>query len=484
MSFKFVSTLALSALLLSVLLLTSGCKPKTNATYRAALRYIPNSADPYSSEIDTDDFIMIQLYYPLFQRTEDGTLNSEFLDLAKTRSEDSSFKHFLFCLKDDAKYSDGSLIQPSDLLHSLHEAHHRQEILPQAEAIESEGNCVRVSLKSNDPRYFEKLTGIASTVTSQKTSMMGFPLGLGPYHVAFHSPDRLLLEANPGRVSGSFNSIEYVKFKDVAGDFAAGVFDFNHTAQVTLPAALEKNFQRVSRPFFKSYALVVNYPDPILRKRLSSCFPTKEFLPLIGIPLKKIPGFLPSGIQGADAVTPPEEKLGQPFCKEMSTTPITFLNYRPELSGVLKPFFKSYAGKLPIPIRYKDGNIDDLARMIFHEDRTVAVVGFDSSTSDSSAYAEASTFFESFIRTARAERLITNPIEELAKIVRSAARTSDSSLKSETYRKGHQVLLDSGYVVPLGQLDMDQFYPKSIRHIVWSDRISGFPDISKMETTE
>jgi hypothetical protein len=484
MSSKLVPSLIVRVVPLALLLLASACKPKTETTYRASLRYIPTSADPYTSEIDTDNFIMIQLYYPLFRRDEDGTLTSEFLDLSKSRAEDSSFRRFVLCLKDNVKYSDGSAITTADLLHSLHEAHHRQEILSQAESLKSEGSCVNVSLKSSDPRYFEKLTGIASTVTSQSTSVMGFPLGLGPYHVALHSADRLLLEANPGRVTGSFKAIEYVKLKDVAADFAAGVFDFNHAAQVTIPADLEKGFQRVSRPFFKSYALVVNYPDSTLRKRFVSCFPTTEFLPLVGIPLKKIPGFLPSGIQGSDSVTLPKKNETPSYCKEASVAPITFLNYRPELNDVLKAFFKAHAGKLPIPIHYENGTIDDLAKKIFHEDRSVAVVGFDSSTSDSSAYAEASTFFESFIRTARAERLVSDPIPELAEIVRSAAQTTDSSLKSETYRKGHQVLLDSGYVIPLGQLDMDQLYPKSIKHIVWSDRISGFPDISQMEAKE
>lgn len=229
---------------------------------------------------------------------------------------------------------------------------------------------------------------------------------------------------------------------------------------------------------------MVNYPDPVLRKRFAGCFPTAEILPLLGIPLKAIPGFLPAGIQGSDGVTPLAQSTAHARCSEASKTPITFINYRPELSGTLRAFFKRYAGKLPIPVRYEDGTLNDLVRKVFHEDRMMAVIGFDSSTSDSSAYAEAATFFESFIRTERGERLISKPIPELAELVRTAAQTSDSSLKAETYRKGHQVLLDSGYVIPLGQLDMGQLYPKSIRHIVWSDRISGFPDISQMEAIE
>ena len=58
---KFVPSLILHIVPLVLLTLASACKPRPEAIYRASLRYIPTSADPYTSEIDTDNFIMIQL---------------------------------------------------------------------------------------------------------------------------------------------------------------------------------------------------------------------------------------------------------------------------------------------------------------------------------------------------------------------------------------------------------------------------------------
>jgi MarR-like DNA-binding transcriptional regulator SgrR of sgrS sRNA len=450
-------------------------------TYRVALRHIPRTVDPYSTQVNTNHFIALQLYYPLFQRSPDGGLASEFLDSSLTKAEDSSFEKFLLCIKKEIRFSDGRTIALSDLAHSLTEAHRRQEMLPLIKSIEPAANCVKITLKKPDPRYFEKLTGVASTVTSASRSFGGFPIGLGPYRVKARSEDQVVLEATPGRVKGSFKVIEFRRFRDVLSDYADGVMDFNHTGQVTIPDEIEKNFQRVSRPFFKSYALIVNFPDRDLRRRFANCFPAEQLRTSLAMPLKSTPGFLPTGIQGSDQVTPLPRTTSRAVCTPKSDQTITFFNYRPELRLDLQRLLAEKGPNLPIRLHYQEGSLDELARRIFQDDKLAAVIGFDSSTSNSSAYAEAATFFESFMREARSERVISKPIPGLAELVRKAAQTSDAQIKSETYRKAHQLLLDSGYVIPLGQLDAEQFYPKTIRNIVWSDRISGFPDISLLE---
>ncbi len=457
---------------------------ESKSVYRAALRYIPETTNPHTSQINTDHFIALQLYYPLFQHSSDGSLTSEFLDLKSTRAADSNFKKFSLCLRDDARFSDGTGIATGDLEYSLREAHQRQELLPAVEQIMSSQKCVQVTLKKSDPRYFDKLTGIASTVTSPTRSSGGFPLGLGAYHIASHAPDRLTLEANPGRVQGNFKTIEFRKFTDFSKDYSNGVFDFNHTGQVVIPASVEHEFQRISRPFFKSYAVVVNYPVEALRKRFSECFPAEKLLSLLALSLKPTEGFLPSGLQGSDGVKTHLTKERKENCSPvLSSRNMTFLNYRPELNDTLRDFMKTAQSELPIPLHYEYGTIDDLVKKMFHDDKIAAVIGFDSSTSDSSAYAETATFFESFIREQRSERLITQPVVGLANLVKTAAQATDPSTKSEIYRKAHQLLLDSGYVIPLGQLDTAQHYPKWVRNISWSDQISGFPNIALMEST-
>jgi ABC-type transport system substrate-binding protein len=468
----------------AILSLLSCSHQESRSVYRAALRYIPETTNPHTSQINTDNFIALQLYYPLFQHSADGSLTSEFLDLKLTRAADSSFKKFSLCLRDDARFSDGTAIAMSDLQYSLQEAHQRQELLPAVEQIRPSQRCVQVTLKKSDPRYFDKLTGIASTVTSPTRSAGGFPLGLGAYHIASHTPDRLTLEANPGRVLGSFRTIEFHKFTDFSKDYANGVFDFNHTGQVVIPASVEHEFQRVSRPFFKSYAVVVNYPVESLRKRFSACFPAEKLRPLLNLSLKPTEGFLPSGLQGSDSVKTHLASERKESCSPISTsTAMTFLNYRPELNSTLRDFITTVQPTLPVPLHYENGTIDDLVKKMFHDDKVAAVIGFDSSTSNSSAYAEAATFFESFIREHRSERLISQPVHGLAKLVKAAAQATDPSTKAELYRKAHQLLLDSGYVIPLGQFDTAQHYPRWVRNVSWSDQISGFPNIALMEAT-
>jgi hypothetical protein len=43
------------------------------------------------------------------------------------------------------------------------------------------------------------------------------------------------------------------------------------------------------------------------------------------------------------------------------------------------------------------------------------------------------------------------------------------------YRAAHRALLDSGFVVPLGQFEAAQYYPRWVSDIQWLDSGAGYP---------
>jgi hypothetical protein len=75
---------------------------------------------------------------------------------------------------------------------------------------------------------------------------------------------------------------------------------------------------------------------------------------------------------------------------------------------------------------------------------------------------------------------LTKKIDILNSIVTKAALADQISDKTVFLRKAHRLLLDSGYVYPLGEVLKQYFYPKSISKVIWADRVSGIPMISEL----
>jgi ABC-type transport system substrate-binding protein len=487
---------ALTVLLAAGSLALAGCSSRST-TYRLALRHLPTEGDPFTSQVNTDHLVMLQLYYPLFTRLSSGALTSEFLDLNTTRASNAAFTRFDLCLRPGLNYSDGSPVEIADLAKSLTESHKRQESLPDLIRVTPHDHCVSVELKTRDLRYFDQLTDVSNTVVSATRKIGVFPMGLGPYRVAEVNSTHLRLVANEGRVRGDFKAIEFVKYTNMEQDLRDGVIDFNHTGQIEIPARIRAQFQRVSRPAFKSYALVLNYPDSRLRQAFARCFDTANFVKLLEIPLTPVPGFLPLGIMGSEIGTvegelrsptraiegaKPEASVRMPNpCRLQSAPPLTVYNYLDEAAPKIVDFFRTHQAHFPVPVEVKTVSVDELVKAMFSRDRIGAVIGFDSSSSLSSTSREASAFFENFMRHNRSERLITQPIQGLEESVRLALDEAQPELKDVLYRDAHRILLDSGYVIPLGQLETDQYYPKYITNISWSDPISGYPRIDLMQ---
>lgn len=469
-------------LLVCLTSLISSCT-QVPPTYRIGLRYIPEKLDPFASQINYDHFVSLQLYYPLFSRTTGGPLESEFLDLTKSRSLSSQFDAFSLCLKPNLQFSDDSPITVFDLRRTIVQLHKKQEILPNLKSTNTIGSCLFVNIASPDIHYFDKLTGVASTILSEKSLFDRFPIGLGPYRIINANSDSITLIENPGRVRGTFKKIEFLRFPFVSPVEKNQFVDLNHAGQVDIPRTLTSPFKKIQRPFFKSYAVIINHPNKELRRQMQSCFDRKSFAKLLNLPLMETPGFLPIGVAGSKL------EIEQTLIVNKDTNchfpiekpSITFFNYRLELYDKLKEFFSKNSKTLPLNVKVENISLARLIEKAFSSEAYAAVIGFDSSTSLASSYAEASTFFESFFRTERAERIISQPVPGLEQIIVSAIQASSLITKERLYLDGHKILLKSGYVIPLGQLEDDHYYPIGVKSIVWSDPISGFPRLDLME---
>jgi ABC-type transport system substrate-binding protein len=442
--------------------------------FRVALRVLPTNLDPRNNQVNTNHYLLLQLYFPLFQKSESGELKSEFLDLAKTKSLDGRFKSFQFCLKSGLQFSDGAEVGRVDLVQTIAETHRIQEVLPKLVSIKNndgDSACITVEIDRSDLRYFDKFQGVASTILKSTGERQSFPIGMGPYKVEFSSSEKIVLGRRAIGGSDQVNKIEFVKFKSVAEALSEKVDDWNHIYQIDIPPQVVEASKAIPSPIVKVYALVINLEDRNLRKRLISCLSKVGISKSLGIPVEKTKGFLPTGVMGFDVDMPTGT---QHDCEgDHKIRAIDFLTSR-EADALAVPILFSSG---PFRVNPKILNSDKMVMRVFSRTPYLAVIGFDSSGSQDSDSGEASIFFESFIRD---ERLVSSVPKGLTRAVEKAAQASARADKIEFYRQAHKILLDSGYVLPVGQLKASQYYPKRFSNIQWADRISGFPAIEKM----
>lgn len=462
----------------------SGCfgpgERAESPVYTAALQALPTHLDPWRNQINTSHFINIQVYYPLFRRTRDGELFSDFLDTKRTRATDQSFTEFEFCLKVGVKFSDDTPIQPEDLILLFRSAHATQESLPTILDSKIRNGCVRISLRAPDPSYFEKFTGVASTILKRATISDAAPIGLGPYKVESIGQKKVILVANKAIAAKSyFQRIEFHRVNDLNEAVQKKILDTNHVYAGRVPHSIKTTFKVVTKPTMKSYALVVSIPQASLRREFVACLNRSYFRKLVPFDLDDIPGFLPKGALGFDVDF--SELTPKSACRFGSKKPIvTFFSFVPSMTDDLERFFKSESSRLPIQVRVQSVTLDETIKAAFSGASMISLVGFDSSGSISASTGEAAVYFESFFRP---ERLIREELKVVGTKVRSALETgARSALKSQLYREAHRALLESHYVVPIGQLQSKQYYPNYLDNIVWEDQIGGYPRIDLMTT--
>jgi hypothetical protein len=448
----------------------------SKSPYKVGLRSLPNKVDPWLSQINSDHLINLNLYYPLISRDKmTGALSSNFLDLQMTNSKSRDFKVFSLCLKDAIRFSDNTTIESSDLKADLDQFHANQEIAPELESTSTSGRCVVVKLKKTTPNYLENLTGTASTILKRSTVGTALPIGTGPYKVTNLSDESIRLE-RVSQMPEGVNRVEFVRVDNFEEARQKQITDFNYIfSGKQLPDNLLSGYRKMDVMALKSYALVLAVKDDSIRKSLSSCINSSVISKITGFNLAPIPGFLPKGILGYQAETRKADLSRCRFANQKIEVP--FYNYNPDITDALKHYFSENSYRFPVKVRVEEHLPQETVEAAFGKKEMLAIVGFDGSGSQAGDSGEAAVYFESFFRN---ERIIPVPVQGLKSAIKKALHADNFLKKSHYYEVAHELLLRSGYIVPLGQLKLEQYYPSTISNIIWGDQIGGYPEYALM----
>ena len=456
------------------------CAPKTSSgvadVFRVAVPYLPNQITPRSNRINVYHYINLQLYYPLMQRdAADGVLRSEFLDMGRTRALSTSFSKYVLCLAPGVAFTDGRSITAQDLENSLRQTH-AYWLHPEEVHSESVGpGCVAVSLDRPDPAYFDRLTGVASTVLKIGTEKERIPLGRGPYVVDQWGPTELSLH---------FVGSEFARFPRIRLTAVCSLQDAvsQRMDDINLlywePGSRDGlGYVRWQREVLRTYGLVVSHSDARLRAAFARCLNTQRFVDEV-FPVDLQPsGWLPHGLLGGERVLD-VQATDAGYCRSNAdpAAELVYINHLPSIHEKLVRFFSSS----PMPIRVSVVTVAwaEYLQSIKDHRPMVYAVGMDTANSQTGIFDEASVFFEPFTSDARC---IDERLDAVETLVAKGRETRSYSDKAKIYAAAHNALVDSHYVVPLGQMLPALYYSKRVKHVEFADPLIGYPRIDKMK---
>ena len=446
--------------------------------YTVGVHHLPDRLDPRTNLVTVDHYINLQLYYPLLSHNQGQDYQSSFLDMSATGADDGSLRKFSFCLLKGVAFSNGELISPADLLESIVQTHAAEDTLETNVHAAIDEDCVRVELVRPDTKYFEKFAGVGSTVLKKSSGNEVAPVGLGPYRVASWQNDEVVLRHYSG-AGVDFEQIRFVVVKTIQEGADQGIVDLNLLyGDPSVALGPNRVFPVHSAPL-KSYALIVSIPNEKVRKCIVKGIDVKKFFDeMLPFAIDNTQGLLANGVLGCNvSFSHVRDAMPTDFCNSLPTSPkIPFYNFFSDsvgkLPGLLEgnPVLKELLEPLDLPQR-------DVINRAMSGEQGVFLAGLDSQGSGAAQLGEPSHFFEGFYR---ASRYIKNSDTSLQAMVSAALLTKNRGEKEALYERAHRALLETGYVIPLGQRAPVSYYPRYLKRVVLADINAGHPAIEKI----
>lgn len=441
-----------------------------NPTYKVAILDLPTKLDPRADTANAREIIYESLYYPLLSKEAGHQLSSEFLDLDRSQALSSKFDAFRFCIKGDAQFSDGSFIKVEDLEFSLRDFHHNAWSLRKIEETIVQNECLIVKLSHSDSDYFEKLTDLSSTVIKRGTENEALPVGLGPYKPTKFEGGRLLATANGHRVTGDFKNLEFIGVRSVPKNSQEDIQDWNSIYNVPLPERVKANYIPFQRLLHKSYVLLAPMKEKSVRKQFAQCLHKTSFIEALGMSLQPRLGYIPEGILGS-RIELQKRKLSSECKFEAPKETVTLALLNSEVADSVRNYFEKRASELPVKVR-----VEAVSHPVFfsHWEKRgpgMIVGGFSNRISNPEK------FFQPFLPP---EVPKSHEIPGLEQLLIKFSKERNSGERLQLIERAHALLLESGYIVPLGQLVHTFYYPGYIYNIQWKTLSSVQPPIDRL----
>jgi len=454
-------------------LFVSACSKESTISdgqvFRVGVPYLPKKIDPRHNYINSFHYINTHLFFPLFSMSITGQIESRLLDMSKTRATDSEYRNFELCLNPNIHFTDNSPITVYDLEESLKETHAVRFNLQKIVAIKlTSPLCLHVELENKDAQYFHKLTTIQSTILKKGTSNKELPIGLGPYLLISNTPEKVVLKSFENYVEGDFKKIEFIIVKEQNDTFKYQITDNNHNYLFNVPDAFKKESFGIKRMLLKTYSILIDYKNESSRKVIRSCLKERGIFHYFteNYSLAENDGLLPKGLLGSDR---PEKLTKDPLCQKSELKNVRLICTGDKMCNSFKNFLAQESKHLPFKITFEQVSSEKYVQLVQSSEEIVTLMGNDCIDQDSSG------FFEGLYGK---ERYSNIEIPKLKESIIKAALSDNDEEKAKYYRLANEFVINSGLMLPLGQVVVEQYYPKSISNLRILNSTMGYPQIN------
>jgi hypothetical protein len=457
--------------LFTILALLSNQGVCQSDVYKVAFRHMPSTLSPIDNQRMAGSFLIWQMVYPLVSIDKQGQISSKVLDLKKTRSLDSTFNQFQFCLLPGLLFSDQSQATASDLTMTFSRLKKTVEGFSHIRtSTRVNSDCIKITLAKRDLRFFEKLTGVAASLYKFDQAKPLSLIAVGDYRLMEQQSAQITLVANTHIEKESVFKKIVLKIYQPSDTWKDT--DLNFVSGDIAPPALLSQFNEVIPPTKRVYAIVVNLKNVDERRCFASLVDPIAIGNLMKIHVKPIPGFIPSEMIGSNEQFLPE-KVPQNLCKPNMA--FIWNDFRESDKESINAYFSSLANRFGVRFKVTFQSLESLIALSESGKEYITVISFNSAGSKDSWNSDSTVFFEPFLRE---KKVISTNLSKLRKAVDDAAMADLLSQKTEKLSQAHRLLLDSGFVYPLGEVSKNFYVPKKISLLPWADRVSGIPQIS------
>ena len=424
------------------------------------------SYNPITNQINFLNYVGYHLYYPLFYIDENSQMSSEFLDLKKTKAINYDYKSYKFCLKDDLKFSDGSFVTSEDMMHSLNQFSNLfPKIIPKSEIFRESSKCAILKMSESTTGLFKRLTGISSTILKKSTFNDKIPIGIGPYKLLRFDNNALELD--------SANKVKYnkVSFYSMSTYASKGLNihnfqDFNNVSTSLNTDKIDfSDYQVYENSIDKVYSIVLNIRSDNERVCAYQILSKLNWHLIYGLTGASTKNFLPWDVK------PYVKSVTKVKCKSTKKIQVIVPSIF-DFDKVSKNFKIYSKGNLVTLVNVKN---EDFGRLIFSKKPYIALIGFDSATTNSISELNYDVYFDSFILDKN--RLVSQKLSSIEKLLsRQNVGERNNEFLANKYSRAEALLLGSKYVIPVTRNQKKFYYKTSLKINKWFDRVNGVVD--------